>query len=387
MSLPSQSPVVPSAAGPEPGSATAAGPEPGSAGATPDARPPRRYGLDVLRIGAICGVVAIHVVGTYVANDDRRGSRNWWIATAIDIGAIWTVPVFVMISGALVLAPRAHRDGPAAFYRKRFARILPALIAWHLIYLVVVRMLLRGEELSGKALTQLLIDGRIYTALYFLWLIAGLYLLAPVLATFLAAGDGRRAGITAAVAMGWILAAFMIAGVANLNGTPRPIHLGAWTMWWPYVGYFLAGWALARVRLGGWRTVLAALLATALLAEGVWRWGSRPDLPVVQALFPVSYLGASVAVAAVCVFLVANTLGDRLRPSPRVGGWLVRLADASFGVFLVHLLLLALIQWAVPDLAIGESLSVTLVTCAVVTVGSFAVSLGAARVPYLRAIF
>ncbi len=355
--------------------------------ASPTAPPARQYGLDGLRILAICGVVAIHVVGLYVANDERRGSPGWWVATAIDIGAIWTVPVFVMISGALLLSPRAHRAGPAAFYRKRFVRILPALVVWHLVYLLLVRMVLRGEHPAPKTLALLMIDGRLYTALYFLWLIAGLYVIAPVLATFLAAGGRRRAYVSAAVTLGWTLGAFMVAGVANLLGSPRPIHLGAWTMWWPYVGYFLAGWALHHVRLRGWRLVAVLLGAAVLLAEGVWRWGSKPGLPVYQALFPVSYLGATVALAAIGVFLAGISLGARLRPSERTGRLIVRLSDASFGVFLVHLLLLALIQWAFPGWPVGESLAATLLTCAMVIVASYAVSLGAARVPYLRAVF
>ncbi|MFG1652360.1 acyltransferase [Micromonospora sp. NPDC049275] len=385
MSSPTQSQTGQSEPPAEPLPAQAA--EATASGNPPVGRPPRRYGLDVLRLLAICGVVAIHVFGTYVANDDRRGSRNWWLATAVDIGAIWTVPVFVMISGALVLAPRLHQAGPAAFYRRRFARVLPALVAWHLIYLFGVRMLLRGEELTGKGLTLLLIDGKLYTALYFLWLIAGLYLVAPVLAAFLAAGGQRRAYGTAAVALGWTLAAFIVSGIAGLIGVSRPIHLGAWTMWWPYVGYFLAGWALRNTRLRGWQLPVAALVALALLAEAVWRWGAKPDLPVLQALLPVSYVGATVALAAICLFLVALSLGDRWRPSERTGRLIVDLSNASFGVFLVHLLLLALIQAAFPQLPVGESLLTTAATFAVVIVGSFAVSLGAARVPYLRAIF
>lgn len=170
-------------------------------------------------------------------------------------------------------------------------------------------------------------------------------------------------------------------------GSPRPIYLGAWTTWWPYVGYFLAGWALRRTRLRGWQLPVASLVAVALLAEGVWRWGSRPHLPVLQALFPVSYLGATVAVASICIFLVAVTLGERWRPSERTGRMIVTLSNASFGVFLVHLLLLALIQAALPQLPVGESFVATMATCAVVLVGSFAVSVGAARVPYLRTIF
>ena len=39
----------------------------------------------------------------------------------VDIGNVWVIPVFVMVSGALVLGPRAHAAGPRAFYRKRAA--------------------------------------------------------------------------------------------------------------------------------------------------------------------------------------------------------------------------------------------------------------------------
>ena len=56
----------------------------------------------------------------------------------MDLMFVWAVPVFVMISGALVLDRSAHAAGPAAFYRRRFARILPPLIAWNLICLTFV---------------------------------------------------------------------------------------------------------------------------------------------------------------------------------------------------------------------------------------------------------
>ncbi|WP_412738075.1 acyltransferase [Krasilnikovia sp. MM14-A1259] len=360
----------------------------GSAPAAPVAAPPRprQYALDALRVLAICGVVAIHVVSQYVDNP-ARGSRSWWIATAIDLGAIWTVPVFVMISGALVLAPAAHRAGPAAFYRKRFARIVPALIAWHVIYLVVVRMLLRGEHLTAKSVTKMLIDGKTYTALYFLWLIAGLYIVAPVLAAFLHAGIEKRAKIMAGVALGWTLVAFMIPELGRTIGLSRPLTLGAWTMWWPYVGYFLAGWALRRTRLGSRGIVVASLLGLAVLIPTIRWYGAGYPHPALRILFPVGYLGATAAVAAICLFIVALSIGARHEPGPRAATVLVRLSDASFGVFLVHLLILAVIRSAAPDLPIGTSLAAALATWAAVVVTSFAISIGAARVPYLRAIF
>ncbi|MDW5329353.1 acyltransferase [Plantactinospora sp. KLBMP9567] len=350
-------------------------------------RPAREYGLDLLRVIAICGVVAIHVFGIIVGKDDLRGSTQWWIATAIDIGAIWAVPVFVMISGAFVLDPRAHRAGPAAFYRKRFARILPAMIVWHLVYLLLVRLIMRGEDLRPLLLGRMLLDSTVFTALYFLWLIAGLYVIAPVLAAFLADGGVLRARVTAAVALGWTTVAYMLPGLALLGGLSRPNILTSWNRWWPFVGFFLAGWALRKVVLSRRGTILALLAAAVLLLESVWQYGVAPSHRLLQMTFPVMANGALVMIAALLIFVAATSINARMRIGPRSAGLLVRLSDASFGVFLVHLLVFEVLRLLIPAVAEGRSLAVISGTYLVVLLTSFAISTGAARIPYLRTVF
>ena len=354
------------------------------AGATP--APPRRWDLDALRLLAIAAVVAIHVFGLLVSAG-RRGSPQWWGAVVIDIGLTWAVPVFVMISGALVLAPRAHADGPAVFYRKRFARIVPALIVWHLVYLLGVRAWLLRHDLEPASVALDLINTNVYTALYFLWLIAGLYVVAPVLAAFLHAGGHRRALVTAGVALAGTHAVYLLSGTAALLDRPRPLHLTALTEWWPYVGLFLAGWALHRVVLGRRGMAVAAAVGTAATIEIIWQYGRAPDLPALQRLLPVSRLGPVVAVLAICVFLLAVGAGARITLAPRVAGLLRTLSDASFGVFLVHLLILQVLRQTVPAVLRADSLAVVGAVYVVVLVLSFAVSLAAARVRFVRAVF
>jgi surface polysaccharide O-acyltransferase-like enzyme len=348
---------------------------------------PRQWELDALRVLAIAGVVAIHVIGMLVDNDDWRGTARWWAAVAIDLGFLWTVPVFVMISGALVLAPRAHAAGPAEFLRRRFTRILPAMVVWHLVYLVGVRILLRSEHPSAKTILAMLIDAKVYTALYFLWLIAGLYAIAPVLAAFLRDGGRRRAMFAAGAALSWTLMVYVLRGMSTLLGTPRPISVGAWTQWCSFVGYFLAGWALHRLVLSRRATLAAALMAVVLMAEVVWQYGHRAELTTLSLLLPSSTVGAGTAVASLCLFVVAVHIGARVTPGPRLATALKRLSDASFGVFLVHLLLFEILRQGVPAVERGTSFWVLLGAWALVLTSSFAVSIGAARVPYVRAVF
>ena len=349
---------------------------------------PRQWELDALRLVAIAGVVAIHVVGMLVSNQDLQGTGRWWVASIIDLGLTWVVPVFVMISGALVLAPRAHAAGPLAFYRKRFVRIIPALVVWHLVYLFVVRIWLRGEHLGARAVVLDLINTDIYTALYFLWLILGLYAIAPVLAAFLAGGGRRRALIMAGVALAWTHATYLLGAIAGVLGDPHPLPLNALDEWWPYVGLFLAGRALHRVVLSRRGMVIAALLGTASIAEVIWQFGRSPEVTeTLDRIVRVNRLGVVVAVAAICLFVLAVGIGGRFTPRHRAARVLRRLSDASFGVFLVHLLILAVIREALPAVEAATSLWVLLAAYVVVLVASFAVSMGAARLRYVRAVF
>lgn len=344
----------------------------------------RDFGLDILRIASICGVVAIHVFGHLLGRAPRE-SRTWWIAVTIDIAWIWVVPVFVMISGALIFGSRQLAD-PGLFYRRRAVRLVPALIAWNLIYLIGVRLWMRGEDLTVRRVLQLLVDGSVFTQLYFLWLILGLYAVAPVLAAFLRSGSRRRAVGAAATFLAAALVFYMMPGILSLFGVSRPIQLNAFTHWMPYVGYFLAGYALKDVRLAGWKLLLTGAATVGLLAAAIWQYGHRGSLPLLHAAFPVSYLGLQVALAAIGVFVVTLSLCDGLKLE-RTGKATIELSNATFGVFLVHLVIFEAIRLTVPAVSAGNSLGAIAGAYAVTLAGSFAVSLAASRVPLLRNIF
>ena len=139
-----------------------------------------------------------------------------------------------MVSGALLLGPRAHEAGPAAFYRKRLLRLGPAFVFWPVFYILIVRLLLRGEWHGGGWAVYLFFSGSSFTAMYFLWLIAGLYLVAPVLAAFLRGGGKRRAYLFAAVTLTITLAVHAIANAFTEQGYAAPLTATGFTQWISY---------------------------------------------------------------------------------------------------------------------------------------------------------
>ncbi|MCD2444077.1 acyltransferase [Agromyces sp. SYSU K20354] len=354
---------------------------------TPASRP-RRMSLDVLRIIAIVGVVAIHTFSFVVTNPDQTGTAQRAVAIVLDLGFIWAVPVFVMISGALILRPATFARGIPAFYRSRAVRLVPALVFWNLVYLLVVRWVILGTAPSRTSLVEMFVDGRFYTQLYFLWIILGLYVVAPVLAAFLQAGSARRAYITAAVALAWVLAVFTLpVTVEALFGVERPIAVSFLLLWLPYVGYFLAGYALSLDDLPAWArwTALGVALATGALT--IWQYATRGSAPLLDAVSPVGYYFPVVALLSLSVFVFMVGWFDRVHFGRRTSRVIVMLSNASFGVFLVHLVIVAVLIRLIPGWTDGSSLARTAVVFALVLVVSYAISIGASRIPYLRAVF
>ncbi|MBO3664990.1 acyltransferase [Microbacterium stercoris] len=342
--------------------------------------PAREWSLDILRVIAIAGVVSIHTFGNVVVDPAVHGSARWWYAVIMDAGFVWAVPVFVMISGALILAPRQHERGPAWFYRRRLLRLAPAFVFWPIFYVVVVRVLMLGQHFSPSAWVAMFVDGKTYSQLYFLWLIVGLYAVAPVLAAFLREGGRRRALMLAACVLAATTLTWASASLLTYLGHPRPMTLISLTQWVPYVGYFVAGWALAQVRLRGLALAAAAAATAALLAGYVWLYGTADQHPLLAAALPNTYPGPLVVLASIGIFVVSASLFAKVAPGPRVAAVLRELSDAAFGVFLVHFAIVTLLRPLFdPDhpVAVTALWLVTLVL-------SFAAAMVMRRIPGVR---
>ncbi|CAN5342594.1 acyltransferase [soil metagenome] len=347
----------------------------------------RLLGYDLLRIWSILAVVAIHTFGQFAVDDSARGNVSWWAGLALQTGSIWCVPVFVMLAGALSLRPEAHRMGARAFLVKRGRRIIPAILVWTVVYLVGVRILLLHEHLSGAQVLQTLVDASVYPQLYFLWLIAGLYLVAPVIAAFLKDGGEHRALIFAVVAMTGTVVIFTTPYVYKHYGIDVPLYLQALTMWLPYVGYFVMGYALSRLTLPRWLIGTCGVLAIALATLTIFEVADPIRFRVLQIISPPSYLGAIVGLLAVCVFVAGVSLLGRIPLGPRASRFVVMMSEATFGVFLIHLLVLLLPYQLLAGFRQHTSFVEAVVAYVSIVTLSFAMTVGARKIPVLRAVF
>lgn len=339
--------------------------------------------MDLARVGAMLAVVVVHVVAPVVttAHTDL-GSPAWWAANTVDAAARWCVPLFVMISGALLLRPRAQ--GRRDFYRRRFARIGVPLLAWTALYLLWQAH--RTGQGPSTAVNEIL-GGQPVLHLYFLFVLAGLYAITPFLRIVIANAPRSTlwglAGL--ALLLGLADEAIRLGGVGEPNAVTRFV---------PFIGYYVLGYLLRDLRLSRrdlWITAAVfagACAATALgagaAATAAGEWGGA-------ARYVYAFMSPTVLPMSAAAFLLFQELGTRLvRRWERTGSAAPRLlaaaADLSFGVYLVHVLVLYTLRDATGmpgDLA--GMLSMALFHTVAVLVLSLLLTALVKRLPLVRA--
>jgi surface polysaccharide O-acyltransferase-like enzyme len=339
---------------------------------------------------AILAVVAIHVSGLTVVDAARDHRPVWWVAQVLNECTRWAVPMFVVVSGALLLKPSSMDVPLGAFYRRRLSRIVPALVVWHVVYVVFEGTVL-GWTLTWRSVLTALLLGRTYTALYFFWLILGLYVVAPLLWRMVSGRTQREqavvaVAVTVATCLWWSVTGVLSdLGVAGAAPTFTVL-----TYWIPYVGYFLLGpvlLALPVTRRTAW-VATAVLLGS--LAVTFWQGTEPGPTHLLDVVSPVGYQSWLVVASTVTLFVAA-------RYWFRAGTWwargavaatVVRLGALTLGVFAIHLIVLYGLQHRpFRGLAHGATSVPGLVFLYVGTVVlSFAVAWAMSRVPYLRRV-
>lgn len=334
--------------------------------------------LDVLRVVAILAVITIHTVSPLTAGATvRTFSSAWWAAATMNTFSLWCVPVFVMISGGLLLRQRRPQSA-TDFYRRRFHRIGVPLVFWTVVYLLL-RNTLFGEQLSGHQLAHDVARGHPFLQMYYLYVIAGLYVVTPPLRLLVARWSAERLRTVAIGVLAFNVADFTLAAVFGAGG------VNALTEWVPFLGYFLAGaWLMsspvgaATARRAG-VVALAAAIATITLAAlfiDVFGWNAIGR-------YFLGYQSPTVVVMSCALFLAVRAWAEEREWRPRPG--LTHAGAVTFGIFLLHpLLLVPLLQHYGRPSSLVTVLTVVPVIVLSVTLVSGVVTSALMRVPVAR---
>ena len=199
--------------------------------------PPRRMAeLDLLRCLAILMVVTLHAAAPLLSDPSLLGTPAWYFCLLLDPFSRTGVPLFFMLSGFLLLRDsRTLQVGP--FYRRRLPRLVVPLVLWNLIYALADSW---GTHRPFSLLEYLgsLLDRGCYYHIWFIYLLLGLYLLAPFLKRIVDHASGREVLVLIGIILLPTTLLPLLDGVSPIPVRPIPIMLEGLT------GYFLLGWLL-----------------------------------------------------------------------------------------------------------------------------------------------
>lgn len=217
----------------------------------------RDSSLDILRVLAAFAVVWLHAASRVVAINPDTHSANWWFGNFYDALSRWCVPIFIMISGALLLA----RTVPIAdFYQRRLAKLGIPIVFWTLFY-VLVDNYRGGESFDPAALFKSIVLGTPHYHLWYLYMIVGLYLVTPFIRNFVETASSQ-------LIVYFIGFCLIASSVESIWGSAIGIagNVTFISSFLPFVGYFVLGCYLQKATFRASNIKLASsVLGLALL--------------------------------------------------------------------------------------------------------------------------
>ncbi len=291
--------------------------------------------VDLTRTLAIVLVILLHAAiepHPIVTQIGQAEIVRWWTVDIYESLAQLCVPLFVLLSGALLLQPSKIDEPLGVFFKKRLNRIALPFVFWGTAYFAW-RYFVNHEALTISSILQGIAAGPYYH-FWFLYMIAGLYLITPVLRVLI--GHSDRKLLTYLIALWFVGTAIVpfIGLFANYSLDTRVFVIVGW------VGYFLLGAILLRVRLRP--LVLYASLAAGVLATAVGTYFMTLDVGGPNIYFFDNELSITIIVASVAMFmLLRNFSVNRLENRAPHSNWLLhQISKNTLAIYLFHVMVL-----------------------------------------------
>lgn len=300
--------------------------------------------LEVLRLVACILVVGVHV-SAFNLEQVPVESLNFKVMNGLDCLSILGVPLFVMISGALFLAP-SYEVTVKKFYTRKIPRIVFLYFFWLLFY-NVVNFLENGTVWNfTNVKKQIVLESLLGKGMYHMWylpMLAVLYLLTPFLKSF--AADRKKCLLFCALGFAYSI---LLPTALKFEFPYRTIVESLYnqfdcSFFGGYVTYYVLGHALHEYvpKLSAQKK--AALGLGGVIAMGIEiavcnAWSVKTGIMSTILNTPFS-VTAFIGAAAIFLLLRDGVFG---RKQEELSG---RLAGLTLGIYLIHPLFLRIYGW------------------------------------------
>lgn len=300
--------------------------------------------LEVLRLVACILVVGVHV-SAFNLEQVPVESLNFKVMNGLDCLSILGVPLFVMISGALFLAP-SYEVTVKKFYTRKIPRIVFLYFFWLLFY-NVVNFLENGTVWNfTNVKKQIVLESLLGKGMYHMWylpMLAVLYLLTPFLKSF--AADRKKCLLFCALGFAYSI---LLPTALKFEFPYRTIVESLYnqfdcSFFGGYVTYYVLGHALHEYvpKLSAQKKValgLGGVIAMGIEIAVCNAWSVKTGIMSTILNTPFS-VTAFIGAAAIFLLLRDGVSG---RKQEELSG---KLAGLTLGIYLIHPLFLRIYGW------------------------------------------
>ncbi len=323
--------------------------------------PQNYFYIDLLRTVAAIAVVIIHVIGPYRSLLGDIPDYDWLSAIGFNTASRWAVPVFIMISGALML-PDTRPFNFNYFLSRRMSKVLVPFLTWSLFYSLLGGVIVTSGSFTYDAqaaseLIRMFPEEETWYHLGYYHYFIPLYFAIPFLAPAVQQMSDDQLCM---LVLGWLLLTLLYL-------------LRVESAWYidmvMYGGYLILGYAMVRITLQPQQQKALVWAGCLALVTGFYAtWDQSSSAGSYSPGRLTSYKTLNTAVIAAMVFLLCRNHADKLGSRwKKLVGFIGRY---SLGLYLVH----PLVLWPVRHWELQPGF--TLLTVPLVTAVVIAITLG-----------
>lgn len=275
----------------------------------------REYSFDILRVVAMVMVITIHVSNVYSRSFGIISNKSFFVSLIFNTFSRVSVPIFLMISGALLL----NREFNLKKYLKRLFKFIILIVVWDIIYLVWEYLYL---GVTYNNLYKLIFEP--YRAhLWFLYTILILYAIQPILRKILLKSNNI---IKVLLLVIWILFS---------TGSMISHTLAQYFTLFSYIGFFVLGkYLYDYVKSKDLRKYNILLIITMIICftiSIILNYKSSIKYNMFYNLY-FAYRTPFIIISSFVFYtlIISNYRKDDLNKL------IMKLSDLSFGVYLIH---------------------------------------------------
>ncbi|MFZ7137932.1 MAG: acyltransferase [archaeon] len=295
--------------------------------------------VNLIRTFAIILVITFHATTETISVTNLSTSETLELELAKDVFHSISqpgVPLFLMLSGALLLQPAKIGEPLGVFFKKRAKRIVPPFLFWGITYFLW-RIFVNGEVITTESVLQGVLNGPYFHFWYF-YALMGIYLLTPVLRIMVAYIDWKTFRFLAII---WYLGTAVVPLLGLFGSYQLSGNVFIITGW---VGYFLLGAYTQKVHIRSKALFILLISGFVYTSVGSYfadiTWGPE-YVHFFVSCYSFSMIGISLTFFLLLSNLSTKTLETKL---PFIKKLVQLIGQNSLFIFLFHVMVLQSLQ-------------------------------------------